>query len=258
MNDRGKKMMSEENISELFMDLASESRLDILRTLSADHLKMQDIARKLNLTATEASRQLQRMANAKLIERIADGSYMATRYGTLQLALISSMEFAFRYRDLFIGFDQGKLPVQFIHRLGELSDGELVTELAEGLTRMENIIRNAKGFVWVMTRQVMPAMIRAMEERISSGVRLRSLIYEKPSAPLKDYILSGDLIERRTLPEVNLVLLATEDEAAILLPFSNMANGTPIFFGRDAQFMGWVYDLYSHYWAQGKKWVSTR
>ncbi len=41
----------------LFFELASESRLNMLRELSRSQLKMQEITRKLDLTATEASRQ---------------------------------------------------------------------------------------------------------------------------------------------------------------------------------------------------------
>ena len=85
----------------LFFELASEDRLNILRELDNTSLKMQDIARKLDLTATEASRQLQRMSKANLIKRIPDGTYTVTCYGRLLLVLSSSMEFAFRHKNYF-------------------------------------------------------------------------------------------------------------------------------------------------------------
>ena len=40
---------------------------------------MQDLARKLDLTATEATRQLQRLSQVKLIERTPEGTYSTTQ-----------------------------------------------------------------------------------------------------------------------------------------------------------------------------------
>jgi predicted transcriptional regulator len=57
-------MSEEKRLDQLFYELASEDRLAILRELCSSSMKMQDIARKLDLTATEASRQLQRMSQS--------------------------------------------------------------------------------------------------------------------------------------------------------------------------------------------------
>jgi predicted transcriptional regulator len=62
-------MAQEKSLETLFYELASQDRLSILLELCTSALKMQDLARKLDLTATEASRQLQRMSQAKLIAR---------------------------------------------------------------------------------------------------------------------------------------------------------------------------------------------
>ena len=63
---------------------------------------MQDIARKLDLTATEASRQLQRMSQAKLIGRGPEGTYATTQLGKLLLTLSASMDLVYKYDDYFL------------------------------------------------------------------------------------------------------------------------------------------------------------
>ena len=57
-----KKLENDEGVEKLFFELASESRLSILRELQIENLKMQEIARRLDVTATEAFRQLQQNA----------------------------------------------------------------------------------------------------------------------------------------------------------------------------------------------------
>jgi predicted transcriptional regulator len=51
-------MERESGIDKLFFELASENRLSILHELKKENLKMQEIARRLDVTATEAFRQL--------------------------------------------------------------------------------------------------------------------------------------------------------------------------------------------------------
>ena len=62
-------MGEESGLDKLFFELASESRLNILRELKKENLKMQEIARRLDVTPTEAFRQLERLTAALLVQR---------------------------------------------------------------------------------------------------------------------------------------------------------------------------------------------
>ena len=86
-------MENAERLDRLFFELASESRLNILQELQTKNLKMQEIARRLDLTATDAFRQLERLSAALLVQRQPDGAYALTQYGKLELHLSSSMDF---------------------------------------------------------------------------------------------------------------------------------------------------------------------
>src|SRR3989337_1456236 len=93
-----KKLENNEGIEKLFFELASESRLGILRELQKENLKMQEIARRLDVTATEAFRQLQRRSEALLVQKQPEGTFAITQYGKLMLQLSSSLDFVFRHR----------------------------------------------------------------------------------------------------------------------------------------------------------------
>jgi predicted transcriptional regulator len=126
-------MAEEKRLDILFYELASQDRLAILKELCGSTLKMQDIARKLDLTATEASRQLQRMSQAKLIERGAEGTYATTQLGKLLLTLSTPMELAYKHDDYFLTHDLQCIPLPFVNRLGELSNSTLVADLNRDL-----------------------------------------------------------------------------------------------------------------------------
>jgi predicted transcriptional regulator len=85
---------SQEGLAKLFFELASDSRLCILNELKGEALKMQDVARRLDVTATEAFRQLERLSAALLVARQPDGTYTITAYGKLMLQLSAPMNFS--------------------------------------------------------------------------------------------------------------------------------------------------------------------
>ena len=111
----------DELLEKLFFELSSESRLAILRELLGKSLKPQEMARSLDVTATEAFRQLQRLSDARLVQRQPEGSYTITSYGRLVLHLSSSLGVASKHREYFLGHDIWRLPIQFIDRIGEVS-----------------------------------------------------------------------------------------------------------------------------------------
>jgi predicted transcriptional regulator len=59
-----------EGIEKLFFDLASESRIGIMRELKEQNLKNSELGGKLDLTATEAFRQLQHLTEARLCNHL--------------------------------------------------------------------------------------------------------------------------------------------------------------------------------------------
>ncbi len=247
--------LDEERLDLLFFELASEDRLNILRELNKTNLKMQDIARKLDLTATEASRQLQRMSKAELIERNSDGLYTVTQFGKLILSLSPSMEFALKHKQYFLTHNIWDLPSSFISRLGELSQGELLMEMGVVLVRWEELIRAAEEHLWVMTPQRIPSLVRVIEERHLQGVKLRYVTPEQLAATYQKSLLTGQNIERRIFDDFSFGILGTEKEAMLGLPFMDGTPNPSGFFGHDPAFLKWVHDLFLHYWDQGKKWL---
>lgn len=243
-----------QGLDSLFFELASESRLTMLRELSTSSLKMQDVARKLDLTPTEASRQLQRLSKAELIQRLSDGTYTVTQLGKLILALSTSIEVVFKNKRYFLDRDILQLPVSFVHRLGEISGGVLRTELNEAMVRLEDLIRATEDHLWVMTPQVMPSLSRISTERLAKGVRLRCINNEELNEASMKYMQKGQEVERRLLPKVPAVVLVTEKEAAFSLPLLDGKLDVATFFGDDASFLRWASDLFLYYWNQGMTW----
>ena len=165
------------------------------------------------------------------------------------------MEFAFRHKAYFSEHTVWHLPPSFINRLGELSQGTLVNDLNEDLIRWEELIKAAEDHVWVMTSQVMPPLSRAMGDKLGQGIKLRSLLSNKPSEISKNYAQQGKNVERRYLSSVPAIILATEKEASVSFPLLTGELHFASFFGKDASFLKWVNELFVYYWDSAEKFL---
>jgi predicted transcriptional regulator len=241
------KMENEAGIEKLFFELASESRQDILRELQKENLKMQEIARRLDVTATEAFRQLERLSAALLVHKQSDGTFTLAEYGKLVLQLSSSLEFASKYKEYFSTHDVMRLPLQFVNRLGELSLASLVTDTIENLNRAERAYVEAEEFGWGMAEGTIPEQMGPiMDEKLRKGLKLRFLIPETR-------LPTSAFPQIRGLPDIPAIVVLTEKVGGVCLRQVGGRMDYAGFFGNDPTFLNWVKDLFLYYWEKAKR-----
>ncbi len=238
-----------EDIDKLFFELASESRLSILRELLKENLKMPEVANRLGLTGTEAFRQLQRLSKASLIQRQPDGTYIITLYGKLMLRLFPSFEFVHKHKAYFLTHDLSQLPDQFINRIGELSQAELITDTMEGVNRTEQMTEEAEQFLWAVgTEQPLRSVGKTIAEQAAKGVKFKFIFPDR--SYLADAFPPESMrnIEVRGLGNAPATFILTEKEAGIGFRMIDGKVDYAGFIGKDQTFRDWIKDLFAYYW----------
>ncbi len=242
-------------LDRLFFELASESRLGILRELQAGDLRLLEIARKLGLTDTEASRQTQRLSEAKLVKKQPDGMYSLTAYAKLVLDISSPLDFVSTFRDYFLDHDASSLPCEFRARFNELSRGQLSPIILETMNKMAGVLRNAKERIDCTIEVGGDLHVQIMLQQRARGVKVRWLIQESFIDKARELLLSATKIpEIRVTPRILLHLYMTEKEAAVCLRNNSGGFDYSTFFSEDPTFAKWTSDLYDHEWQRAKPW----
>jgi predicted transcriptional regulator len=244
---------NDEGIEKLFFELASESRLSILRELRKENLKMHEIARRLDVTATEAFRQLQRLSEALLVQKQPEGTFAITQYGKLVLQLSSSIDFVFKHKSYFSTHDVWRLPYQFVNRISELSQTSLIMNTIEGLNKGERMFMEAEQYAWAVVEGRVPELMDPiMNEKIRKGLKVRMLFLESFLPPNAISPAKLPNLENRTLSDIPAIIALTEKEAAICFHLVGGRTDYAGFFGSDSIFLNWVKDLFLYYWDKGK------
>lgn len=240
--------MSEDlGLDKLFFELASESRLSILRLLQKEELKMQEIARRLNVTATEAFRQLDRLNATSLVKRQPDGTYTISEYGKIVLQVSSALNFISKHKHYFETHNIMQLPAQFINRISELSGAQLSSDTIANLNRVEQAFLEAKNFGCGIAEGTIPEhMGPKMEQKLSEGLKFKFLIPQKrmpQTGPINEPNVEG-----YGIAELPLILVLTEGFGGVFFLQHDGKVDYTGFLGTYAAFRGWVKDLFDYYW----------
>ena len=236
----------QEGVEKLHFELASDVRLGILHELQSNRLKMQEVARRLDLTATEAVRQLKRLSDALLVERQPEGSYAVTEYGKLVLQLSSSLDFLYAHRRYFLTHDVWRIPRQFVDRLGDLSQTTLKADTMESISAAERMMGEAKQYVWgVGEGRFTEATGRVGADQVSRGIEGKFLTTLPPSR--------SQSFENRTLSDIPVIVTLTERETQVCFRLVEGRMDYAGFFGKDPASLNWVRDLFLYYWDKAKR-----
>jgi predicted transcriptional regulator len=249
-----KELENNGGLGKLLFELASESRLAILRELQKENLKMQEIARRLDVTATEAFRQLQRLSTASLVQKQPNGSFTISEYGKLVMQLTSALEFIPKHKDYFSTHDIMRLPPPFISRLDELSQAHLSTDTVATLNRVQQAFIGAETFGYGIAEGTIPELMATkMDEKVQKGLNFKFLLPENRFPFDKSLSTAPKNVQIRILSELPAVVGVTDKFAAICFLQIGGKVDYAGFSGDDSTFINWVKELFMYYWEKGKR-----
>jgi predicted transcriptional regulator len=242
-------------ISKVLFELASNRRASILFEVAKQNLKMQQIAKSLNMTVTETFRHLQRLSDAKLVEKKTDGAYAITSLGKLGTGFLLGFNFILKNADFFLEHDVSLLPYEFVNRLGELSNADCCKEAMSNMNRARKIVLEAEKSLWAMGEQVDSSHIQPTNDKMSKGLEFKFIMQKNLAKEFKNSqaeILKGS----RYLERIDVSLLVSEKEASVLFRRHSGVMDYVGLFGTDEKFRKWCTDLFMYYWERAERWYS--
>jgi predicted transcriptional regulator len=249
-----KTKVDEDRFSDLHFQLSSTDRRRIIEELQTRDLKLNEVAKKLDITATEAFRQLQRLTDAGLLEKTSEGKYRSTPYSRLILESSATMDFLSKHRAYFLDHDTSLIPPQFRVRFGELSKTVLHTEAVVNLNTGTRVLKNAEKQINAMNEQHLEHNAKILRQQSLKGVIVRSLLQENMVEAIQEEPIVMQSWERRIIPRICCIIIQTEKIVGIALPKLDGKMDYQVFEGNDAESMKWASDLFEDQWNKARPW----
>jgi len=253
MNMSEDAAQTEGRAEDLHFQLSSSNRRRLLSELQVGPLRINEAAKRLDMTATETLRQLQRLAQAGLLARMSDGKYRITSYAKLVLDSAAPLDFISRFREYFENHDALLLPYEFRARLGELTGAELVEDTILINNRVTDYIRNAEKTIdaTVVGLEVLFDMTR---QRLEQGLKVRLLLHERFLPRARSILRTReDLPEMRWTSGLFTYIFRTDKAAGIGLAVEDGVTYSA-FFGTSTPFLRWAGDIFEYEWQRAKIW----
>ncbi|MCX6651293.1 MAG: helix-turn-helix domain-containing protein [Methanomassiliicoccales archaeon] len=250
-----KTNVDEDRLSDILIQLSNADRRRIIEVLQTKKLKLNEVAKELDITATEAFRQLQRLTDAGLLEKTSDGRYRSTPYSRLIQESSTAMDFLSKHREYFLDHDTSLIPPQFRARFGELSKTVLHTEAVPNINTGSEVLKSAEERIDVIGEHRLEQHVQIAKQRSLEGVKVRTLLQESNIESMKEEIISvKQSLERRFIPRVCAVMIMTEKIVGIALPRLDGKMDYQVFAGNDSESMRWASDLFEDQWNKAKPW----
>ena len=246
-------------LCDLFFELSNEDRLRIFLQLDGKALKLTHLSRELDLTVQETSRHLSRLSEKRLIQKDVEGFYSLTPYGEQVLRIIPGFEFLSRHGEHFTTHTPSCLPHSFASRMGDLVNSTLTDDVMVAFHNVENRIREAEEYVWILSDQVLMSSLTLLVEALKRGAHFK-IILPKDLTPPPGFVDHGEqqyferatmsnLMENRFLEKVDVAIVMSEKEAGVTFPtIDGRIDYGFGFVTTDKLGHDWCRDLFLYYW----------
>jgi predicted transcriptional regulator len=253
-----------ETFNTLLFELSSVDRLNIMLLLEKTPLKLSHISSKLCLTVQETSRNVERLAEAKLVAKDVDGLFHLTPYGVETLSQLSGFRFLFKNREYFTTHRTNELPRLFESSLGMLENCEPVKDVMIAFRNVEEMIAKAEEQVWILTNQILASTIPYLVSALERGAEFRLTMQKdyNPTKSIRD-LVSNPAFEKaarnrkmdfRFLDKVPIFICLSEKEvSALAFPDINAKLDYIGFKSERNEILEWSKGLYDFYWDKASK-----
>jgi predicted transcriptional regulator len=247
-----------EDLCNILFELSNEDRMRIIHRLSRDASNVTTLSRKLDLTTQESSRHLSRLINVGLIKKDVDGLHLDF-FGELILKQLEGLKFSSKHQSYFASHSLSEIPGEFIARIGELSDSNLVDNVMTSFHNVERLIKEAEEYILEMTDRYIMSTFPLLRDSFEREVRLRNIqrteflsqpMYSEIDPEVTEELkrLSPRLWEERYLDKLPFFLYMSEKEVASIGFPTNGKLDYIGFSSKDKKVHKWCHDLFQHFW----------
>lgn len=248
-------------LSKIFLELASEQRMFILKKLFEKNYKISSMAKELSATVPEVHRNFQRLLKSDLISKTTDGTYELTFFGRLVCIQSPLFEMMDKQKKFFKIHSVGSLPEKFILRMGVLSNSELITGYVKVMEKWNDIYQNAEKYIDNILVEVSYSsnLVQILISKLDHNTKIHSIFSENAivtkdrqelfkNTKMSKYI-KNESLKRKMKKNIDLVLVMNEKESGLSFSYSDGAYDlSHMFYSEDEKFHDWCSDYFKFLW----------
>jgi predicted transcriptional regulator len=249
--------------SDLFMELASDTRLAILKMLDEKPTRSTQLSEKLSLTIQETHRNTSRLSETGIIKKDPEGFFSLTNYGKIVVSQIPYFEFIKKFHSFFDDHFTGNIPSKFLQRIGALQNSELVVKVTNVHEKLKKMEVEAKQYIKLILSQAWSEEGKILLDRLKNGVKTYSIFDEHSTMPdeihstitpkFEKFQEKGLAEVRKYNGKIGISVIITEKNSAVMFPhIKDEIDFNTVFVSEDPDFHEWCTDLFEYFWSNSR------
>ena len=263
------------NTEQTFIELASSQRLSILFKLSVQSTKISSLAKDLNVTIQEVHRNINRLVDAGLIHKGAEGIFSLTTFGSTIIKQISTFYFLSRNKEYFSDHTLGDISIKFIQRIGALNNCQYISGLVAVIESWKQLYTESNEYIYGMLPQIPLELIETAVSRVKeSHIKFRYILPQKAIVPKKRTdllkrsgfyeLLKTGLVERKMIDSIQVAVVLNEKQATVMFKDSKgQIDMNSMFFSNcrsidNGLFHEWCLDYFRSCWEHSRSFDESK
>jgi len=233
---------------EILFALSSGDRMKLFTEISAQELRLTDLAQRLSASVQETSKHLGRLVDCRLIEKTSGATYKITSFGSLIFGMLPSLNFVAQRRKYFLSHDLSFLPPELLWRIGQLTESSFQHHVSNVLIECQHLLGMAEKYFWWSVDVPLPWFI---SKKFEADTTVRVLLPNSTTAEavLKAKQIVGGRADFRFAEKVPVGIAANERVAGVVFPdLEGRIDYSCGFIGYSPDFQKWCCDLFSWMW----------
>jgi len=245
------------------MELASETRCDILQLLENEKKRPTEIAKKLGLTVQETHRNTERLSKEGLISKDSDGFFFLTKYGQLVVSQIPFFQFITENKKFVEDNSISHLPHEFIQRLGSFAESKIIKTVPAVMQQIKQLESSAKKELKIMVNQAWPEEGSILAEKAKNNVLVFALIGKNTIFPKDvvnniqkeiDKLAKEEKLHTKMIDRVDVSVYIADNKAAVMfLNKEGEPDMSSILTSEEPNFLKWCNDIFDENWKNAKR-----
>lgn len=253
------------DLNKLLFEFSNVGRYNVLKSLTHQTKRHNELEKELNIPGSEISRHLKRLFTRNLINKDIDNRYFVTNIGKIFLQMMDIFEVSLKNEAFLNSHDITLIPLHLIFKLGKLKTVELSNKTMENMEIFENLVKASDKFLFAITDQYQKSLLKEAEKKMKNqSIKIKALVDKNL---LKSYNIPDgwyDLFETpkvffkemlrniRILDKIGLSLIISEKGSILFLSKDGEIDYSQCLIDNHESFINWTIELFDWYWKKGK------
>ena len=244
--------------NDIFSVLSNELRRSMIFQLHEREMTISQLAKTQKITLQAMQKHLPKLIDTKIVQKKSSGKISLTELGHALMMNIPSLDFLSENKSFLQSHLMSLLPVQFLQRLGDLENFEIISYSMND-TLYDEFFSEAEKYVKILSKQNYFVLSDSLTSKtLQKKVKISYISDENAFySPTKKEIegkfgkksLISSYLEGKMTQNMPLSMCVSEKGAFLALFHENgSVDFDNVMFSKDQRFVSWCGDLFDYVW----------